>query len=232
MGAEKSKEAGLRRDIITVDGVGASGKSALSKLLAQKLGYGHLNSGLLYRAAGYLVLREGRDPSRSEDVLRVLDNHTLELERNAQNGSVIVVDGEPIDDAVLNSAEVSSAASFLAQHESVRERFFAIQRSAFAPLGVVAEGRDMGTVIFPEARIKFFVDARLDVRAHRRFLQLKGTPQERPLEEISKTLAERDERDSNRAVAPMKPAEGAVVIDNSDVPLEETVERMLRIVRG
>jgi cytidylate kinase len=219
------------RDVITVDGLGASGKSALAMLLAKKLGYGHLNSGLLYRAAGWLVLQEQRDVERCEDVVEVVGRHSIELQQGAELGSVVLIDGI-VRDRELASAEVSHAASAVAKHQPLRDAFLDAQRNAFAPNGVVAEGRDMGTIIFPDARIKFFVEGDLDVRAHRRWMQVAGTPHEVTLDSIRQALAERDERDATRAVAPMKPAEGAIIIDNSKDPLHEVVERMYQIVTG
>lgn len=219
------------RDVITVDGLGASGKSALAMLLAKRLGYGHLNSGLLYRAAGWLVLQEGRDLERCEDVVDVVDQHAIELRQGSELGSVVLIDGV-VRDRELNSAEVSHAASAVAKHQPLRDRFLDVQRNAFAPGGVVAEGRDMGTIIFPDARIKFFVTGDLDVRAERRWKQVANTAQAVTLESIRQALAERDERDATRAVAPMKPAEGAVMIDNSKSPLNDVVEEMYQIVSG
>lgn len=216
------------RDVITVDGLGACGKSALAMLLAKRLGYGHLNSGLLYRAAGWLALHEGRDLTDCRAVLEVLGRHSIELTKGPDLSSVVVIDGVPRDNE-LHSAEVSNAASTVAQHQALRDLFIEAQRNAFAPGGVVAEGRDMGTIIFPDARVKFFVEADLDVRAKRRFAQLQGTPQEKPLDSIRAALDERDNRDATRSVAPTKPAEGAIVIDNSKSRLDETVERMYRL---
>ena len=219
------------RDVITVDGVGASGKSALARLLAARLGYGHLNSGLLYRAAGWLVARAGIDPNDPQRVITELSEHSISLDKGAESRTVVVIDGVVCGDE-LHSSEVSMAASLVARYQAVRDRFTALQRAAFAPGGVVAEGRDMGTIIFPDARVKFFVEGRLDVRARRRYEQLKGTPQAASLEEISRDLSARDARDAARAVAPAKPAPGAVVVDNSDRPLEEVVESMYERVVG
>ena len=217
------------RDVITVDGVGASGKSALARLLAKRLGYGHLNSGLLYRAAGWIVARAGVNANDPEGVMEELSRHSVVLDKDADSRTVVVIDGVVCGNELLSS-EVSLAASLVARYQSVRDTFTALQRAAFAPAGVVAEGRDMGTIIFPEARVKFFINARLDVRAQRRYDQLKGTPQASTLEEISRDLAARDARDADRTVAPAKPAPGAVIVDNSDVPLDDVVEAMYRRV--
>lgn len=219
----------VERDVITVDGVGASGKSALARLLAKRLGYGHLNSGLLYRAAGWLVSRSGVDPNDPARVMTELSRHTISLDKDADARTVVVIDGSVCGDE-LHSSEVSMLASLVARYQAVRDTFTDLQRAAFAPGGVVAEGRDMGTIIFPDARVKFFVEGRLEVRSRRRYEQLKGTPQAALLEEISRDLSERDARDAARPVAPARPAPGAVVVDNSDRPLEEVVEEMYRRV--
>lgn len=220
----------MKREIITVDGLGASGKSALAKALAQRLGYGHLNSGSLYRAVGYMVLQEGRDPRSCDDVVEVLLRHTLALTKDASGSSIVLLDGVPRD-TELAAPEVSLAASLVARHQPVRDILLPIQRSAFEPAGVVAEGRDMGTIVFPSARIKFFVIAEPLIRAERRFRQLKGTDQEESLEEIRKALEERDHRDVTSEVGATKQAEGAVLIDNSHRTLEQTVEAMYEAIR-
>jgi cytidylate kinase len=213
------------RRVITVDGVGASGKSALARLLAERLGFAHLNSGLLYRAAGFLVLRAGISPDDNAAVGNLLKSHSIELRYDRTTGNQVFVDGV-LRDAEIQSQEVSKIASFVAKLPSVREYFVDVQRTAFAPAGVVAEGRDMGTVIFPGAHPKFFINADLRVRAERRRAQLLAKGEVGDLEAIEGDLARRDYEDEHRALAPMKPAEGAVLIDNSSGTLEEIVEKM------
>ena len=213
------------RRVITVDGVGASGKSALARLLAERLGFAHLNSGLLYRAAGLLVLRTGVSPDDNAAVGDLLKSHSIELRYDRTTGNQVFVDGVPRG-SEIQSQEVSKIASFVAKLPSVREYFVDVQRTAFAPASVVAEGRDMGTVIFPEAHPKFFINADLRVRAERRRAQLLAKGEVGDLEAIEGDLARRDYEDAHRALAPMKPAEGAVLIDNSSGTLEEIVEKM------
>ena len=220
---------GNKRDIITVDGLGGSGKSALARLLAERLQYGHLNSGLLYRAAGWLALRSGVDLLQPTQVARVVSEHSISLEMSPNGRGTILIDGFSREEELSNS-EVSRAASIVAQHPQVREQFLEIQRRAFAPRGLVAEGRDMGTIIFPEARIKFFIEGDLGVRAQRRYDQLGGLTQSTSLETIMSDLAARDERDAKRLIAPMRPAVGAIVIDNSHESLEQVVDTMYRLV--
>lgn len=217
------------RRIITVDGVGASGKSALARLLAERLGFAHLNSGLLYRAAGFLVSQAGISPDDNTAVGELLKGHSIELKYDRTTGNQVYIDGV-LRDGEIQSQEISKLASFVAKLPSVRDHFVDAQRTAFAPAGVVAEGRDMGTVIFPQASPKFFINADLRVRAERRRAQLLAKGEVAELETIERDLARRDHEDANRALAPMKPAEGAVVIDNSTGTLEEIVEEMHRHV--
>jgi cytidylate kinase len=145
-------------------------------------------------------------------------------------GGVVVTLGDEHNKADLSLEEVSRGASVVARYPQVREKLLAAQREAFLPDGIVAEGRDMGTVVFPDATTKFFVVASVDVRAERRFRQLTESGQHPVLEDIKRDLQERDERDATREVAPMKPAEGALVIDNSKSQLEEVVEQMAQRV--
>jgi cytidylate kinase len=219
------------RRIITVDGVGASGKSALARLLAERLGFAHLNSGLLYRAAGYLVAQAGIPADDNGAVGELLRRHSIELRYDRTTGNRVFIDGV-LRDGEIQSQEVSKIASHVAKLPAVREHFVAVQREAFAPAGVVAEGRDMGTVIFPDASPKFFINADLRIRAERRRSQLMEKGEVADLAAIESDLARRDYEDANRALAPMKPAEGAVLLDNSRGSLEENVEKMYRIVVG
>lgn len=221
---------GTARDVITVDGLGASGKSALAKGLAARLGYGHLNSGLLYRAVAFMSLAEGRDLSDANAVCDTMSRHPLTLTFDSDGSSVVAYDGVVRVDELL-STEVSRGASLVARHQDVRDRLIHLQRHAFEPRGVVAEGRDMGTVIFPDARVKFFVFARLAVRAERRHRQFLGTSNEASLDTITADLDERDRRDATSAVGTMKQAAGAILIDNSDEPFPVVLAKMEAIVR-
>jgi cytidylate kinase len=220
-----------QRRIITVDGLGASGKSALSRRLAERLGYAHLNSGLLYRAAGFLVQQEGISASDPRAVAALLERHTIELTYDRASGNRLFIDGVERD-CEIQTQNIAKLASHVAKLAPVREHFVSLQRRAFEPAGVVAEGRDMGTVIFPEAEPKFFVTADLAVRAARRAAQLVAQGESADVAEISRELDRRDYDDVHREVAPTKPAEGAVLIDNSQGTLDEVVEEMYqRVVR-
>jgi len=217
------------RRVITVDGVSASGKSALARLLAERLGFAHLNSGLLYRAAGFLASQAGISPDDTTAMGELLKGHSIELKYDRTTGNQVFIDGI-LRDGEIQSQEISKLASCVAKLPSVRDHFVDVQRTAFAPAGVVAEGRDMGTVIFPDASPKFFINADLRVRAERRRAQLFAKGEVADLETIEGDLARRDHEDAHRVLAPMKPAEGAVLIDNSTGTLAEIVEEMHRHV--
>jgi len=220
---------GGERTVVTVDGLSASGKSALARALADKLGFAHLNSGLLYRAAGFLAHKAGLRYEDGPMIAQELAQHSIVLRHDERLGAVVEIDRVPYE-AELMSRAISDAASAVARHKPVRDHFLLLQRRAFEPMGVVAEGRDMGTIVFPDAPVKFFVEARLDVRAQRRCEQLRAGGHAADLPAIRQEIAERDERDSTRAVAPTKPADGAIIIDNSEATLAENASRMADIV--
>jgi cytidylate kinase len=231
IGKREPRNMTTERRIITVDGVGASGKSALARLLAERLGFAHLNSGLLYRAAGFLVSQAGIPADDNSAVGDLLKRHTIELKYDRATGNQVFIDGVLRGDD-LQGQEISKLASFVAKLPSVREHFVDVQRTAFAPAGVVAEGRDMGTVIFPDAHPKFFINADLRVRAERRRTQLLAKGEAADLETIESDLARRDYEDAHRELAPMKPAERALLVDNSNGTLDEIVETMYQRVVG
>jgi cytidylate kinase len=219
-----------KRIVVTVDGLGASGKSSLAQRLAARLGFGHLNSGLLYRAVAYMALEAQVSLDDEAAVSSLVVKTPVGLSYDESHGTRVTFGGLARD-VDLTSEEISQGASKVARFQAVRAELLAAQRDAFAPGGVVAEGRDMGTVVFPDAPVKFFVTASLDVRAARRFQQLGAKGGNVSLEEIKRELSDRDERDATRPIAPMKPADGAVIVDNSTNGVEETVEGMLAEVR-
>jgi len=213
--------------MITVDGLAGSGKTSLSRELAKILKFKHLNSGLLYRAVGYLCLTHRIDPEDFEKVGGLLAKHTILLTGSAESErGDIVLDSVVVTEKLL-SPEVSEAASRVAQHQNVRTALIEHQRQAFPGESVVAEGRDMGTVIFPDADLKFFVEVDRDTRIKRRSAQLGLNSADEPTRAaIMQEIVERDARDSMREAAPTKPAPDAIKIDNSSAPLTEVVNTM------
>jgi cytidylate kinase len=218
------------RIVITVDGLAASGKTALAKGLAERLHFEHLNSGLFYRATAFVAYERGVDLNQADPVAALVRSHRFDLVKSSADTVDFLIDGvSRINDLVAE--RISEGASLVARHPEVRELLLHAQKDAFPGTGLIAEGRDMGTIVFPLAPVKFFVEARLDVRAKRRAAQLIQKGEVVDLEAIQRELKERDERDSLRDVAPLKVAEGAVLIENSYEPLETIIERMYRTVQ-
>ncbi|CCG08818.1 (d)CMP kinase [Pararhodospirillum photometricum] len=194
--------------IIAIDGPAAAGKGTLSRRLAADLGYAHLDTGKLYRAVGMAVLRAGGDPSdprQAEAAARALDLTTL---------------GDP----VLTTDTAGQAASKVAALEGVRAALLDLQRRfAATPPGAVLDGRDIGTVVCPDADVKVFVTASLEVRAQRRFLELRQNGLDVKEDDVVRDMRERDERDRSRSVAPLVPADDAVVLDTSTLTADQAL---------
>ncbi|HEX3944659.1 MAG TPA: (d)CMP kinase [Rhizomicrobium sp.] len=211
--------------VIAVDGTAASGKGTLAQKLAQHFHFAHLDSGSLYRLVGLKVIEAGGDPDREEDAVRAARRLTAATIEAACN-----------DGARIRSAGIGDAASIVSAFPEVRESLLQFQRdfAAHPPdraKGAVIDGRDIGTVICPNATAKAFVDAKPEVRAHRRFLELKerGEPAEQAV--ILKELIERDRRDRERAVSPLRPASDALLLDTSNLDIDAAFAAALALVQ-
>lgn len=214
--------------IIAIDGPAGVGKSTVAKLLAARLGYLYLDTGALYRAVAWHMLRHGVDPADRARVVASLP--TLSIQMLFQNGAmrVLVNDADVTGD--LRTPEVTAAASVVSAIPAVREWLLPVQRQIGQRGSVVAEGRDIGTRIFPSAPVKFFLEADPTVRAERRHRELVAAGHSGPMEKTYQDLSGRDERDRNRAVAPLVPAADARLIDTSSLQIEDVVEQMLAVV--
>lgn len=209
--------------VITIDGPSGAGKGTVSQLIAEKLGWHMLDSGALYRLLSLAVSHHGMSVD-DVDTLKVLAEHLdIQFEQSDEGKVEIILEGEKVTQAI-RTEEVGNNASKLAAIPAVREGLLLRQR-AFSQLpGLVADGRDMGTVVFPSAQIKIFLTASAEERAQRRLQQLQQKGEAVNLAELVKTIKERDERDANRAIAPLVPAAGALVIDSTDLTVEQVVE--------
>lgn len=228
------------RSVITVDGPAGSGKSTLARMLAARLGFKHLNSGMAYRAVALLLQQGGIEctgANRIPKELRIarqLAKHSIEIldsklfeegDGGTKEGTAIRIDGT-VCGSELFSPETGSLASKLSAMHAVRDFLLPVQRRAFQGKSIVAEGRDMGTVVFPDAQLKFYIEADQKVRTARRQAQLVEQGITLTAEEVSRELQERDRRDSERAISPLIPALDAVIIDNSSIGLTEILENM------
>ncbi|WOD09340.1 (d)CMP kinase [Marinomonas sp. GJ51-6] len=208
---------------MTIDGPSGAGKGTVSQLIAEKLGWHILDSGALYRLLALAVSHHGMSVEDVE-TLKVLAEHLDIQFQQVEPGKVeIILEGETVTQAI-RTEEVGNNASKLAAIPEVREGLLLRQRAFSQLLGLVADGRDMGTVVFPSAQVKVFLTASAEERAQRRIQQLQQKGETVNLDELVKTIKERDERDANRAIAPLVPAAGALVIDSTDLSIEQVVE--------
>jgi cytidylate kinase len=214
----------IKKLVITIDGPAAAGKSSAAKLLARRLGYLYLDSGALYRGIAWKVLREKVDP-KDEASLRDLCRKIDISIRQGENGTRVFVDAEEVT-GELRTPEVTRVSSIISALRPVRDRLIQLQRGIGAEGGVVIEGRDTGTVVFPDADIKFYLDAKINIRGERRFQELRAKGAPIDLETTLQEIRLRDDKDMHRPIAPLKRAEDARVIDSSGLTLPEVVERM------
>ena len=216
--------------LITIDGPAGAGKSTTARALASRLGYAYFDTGALYRAVAWVVRRTGIDCADAvamEALLSSIDFH-VSLEEGVTR---IFIDNEDIT-AQLRSPEISRLASTVAALPHVRDRLLPIQARYRREGGIVAEGRDMGTRVFPEADVKFFLEADIKTRTTRRYQETvrAGHPETR--RDIRRAIQERDANDRSRATAPLKPAADAVVIDSSSLTVDQVVENMMEWIPG
>jgi cytidylate kinase len=211
-----------RETIITIDGPSGGGKSTVSRMVAAELGYAYLDTGAMYRAVGLQAQRLGVDLADEEQVRAMLAELDLQLEP-ANGDTRVLLGGEDVS-AVIRSAEMGMVASAISALPLVRQKLTQLQQQIGARGRVVAEGRDMGTVVFPQARHKFFLDASPAERARRRVEQLREQGEEAAYDAILAQIIKRDHDDSTRAAAPLRPADDAVLVDSSRLNAREVMQ--------
>lgn len=213
---------------VAVDGPAGAGKSTICRRAAKRLGFVYVDTGALYRAVGLYVLRQGADPSNAQAVERLLKGFTLDLRFEAGEQQVLL-NGENVT-GQIRTPEVSMAASGVSAVPAVREFLFETQRRLAREHNVVMDGRDIGTVVLPDATVKIFLTAPLKVRAKRRLLELEEKGQSVDFDTVYREMEQRDYNDSHRSVAPLKQADDALLLDSGDLTLDESVERMLAMI--
>jgi len=207
--------------VIAIDGPAASGKGTIAAAVAHALGFHYLDSGSLYRLVALTALRTGTDFDEDEP----LANFAAHLDVAFLAGKILL-DGDDVT-ADIRSEPVSVGASQVAVHSAVRDALIARQRAFRRPPGLVADGRDMGTVVFPDATLKVFLTASADERARRRYKQLIAKGISVTMDSLLRDIRERDARDAGRAAAPLRPADDAVLLDTTELTIDEVVARVL-----
>lgn len=216
--------------IITIDGPAASGKSTVARLLAQKLGVDFLDTGAMYRAVTFAAMQDGADLSDEEKLFDCFSAHTFQFSPRAGT-TTVSIDGVDVTEQI-RSPEVTANVRFIASAPKVREKLVGMQRQfAAGRKKVVTEGRDQGTVAFADADVKFFLTADPAERARRRLTELKAQGGVESLNRIQEAIEQRDQSDRSRAVGPLKQAEDAIVVDTTNLGIDQVVEKLLTLVK-
>ena len=215
----------MKLNVVTIDGPSASGKGSLARNLAEYLDFSILDSGLLYRVYAYFHnLNLG-----TEEILLLIQK---DISFKFNHKDVIVLNDQEDITSELRSEKMAKKASELSSLPTTRENLLALQRNFYQNKGLVADGRDMGTVVFPEAKLKIFLTASAEIRAERRYLELQNRGQEVNMLALIEDIKQRDLKDSTRTLSPLIPAEDSVIIDSSDMSIEEVLSFTKKLTKG
>jgi CMP/dCMP kinase len=223
----------VKRPVICLDGPAASGKTTIGRIVSERLGYLYLDTGVLYRAVTWKALREGIPPSYGEELARLAMDSEMEIHAAPPGDSrqnIVIMDGTDIS-LEIRSREVDANVSEVSAHPPVREALIDVQRSMAASGGVILAGRDMGTVVCPDAEVKVFLDASDVERARRRQRQAREQGIKLEFQSVLAEIRRRDRYDSSREAAPLRAAEDAVQIDSTDMSIEQVVDEVMALVR-
>lgn len=215
---------------VAVDGPAGAGKSTIARRAAKELGFVYVDTGAIYRTVAFAALERGADTVDSVAIAALLPFLKVEMRWDADGAQHMLLSDRDVT-ALIRTPEVSAAASKVAAVPAVRDFLIDMQRNAALSNSVIMDGRDIGTVVLPDARVKIFLTASAEVRAKRRWLELREKQSADTYEQVLAEIRQRDERDSSRAVAPLKAASDAVLLDTSELTAEESVAALLEIVR-
>lgn len=215
---------------VAIDGPASSGKSTVAKKIAEDLGLIYVDTGAMYRSLTYLALKNNIDIHDEKALVEVLE-HTIIHFKRTEEGQLVFIDKEDVTSAIRQN-DVSNAVSDVSAHPSVRKELVSRQQKMAEKHGVIMDGRDIGTVVLPKADVKIFMVASVEERAKRRHNEniQKGIPSD--FEQLKKEIAERDYKDSNREVSPLKQAEDAILIDTTKLTIQEVIEKIKKIIQG
>ena len=214
---------------IAIDGPAGAGKSSISKVVANELGYLYIDTGAMYRGVTWAVLDSHVNVKNQKDVESLLPSLDLTLEPTA-NACKVFVKGQDVTD-LIRQQQINENVSTIASYKGVREYLVERQQAMAAVGGVILDGRDIGSVVLPKAELKIYLTASVDARAKRRWLEVQGTSNEQSLEDIKNNVESRDEMDKNRDESPLVCVEDAIVVDSSNMTFDETAEHILHLVQ-
>ncbi len=214
---------------VAVDGPAGAGKSSISKIVAKKLGYLYIDTGAMYRSVTWAVLHNHIDVNNQKAVEALLPELDLTMEASDDSCKVFIA-GQDVTD-FIRTPQVNNAVSIVASYKGVRQYLVERQRLMAEAGGVILDGRDIGSVVLPNAELKIYLTASVEARAMRRYLEVKGTVNEQTLEDIKDSVMQRDDMDKNRKESPLIQVEDAVLVDSSEMTFDETVEYILHLVQ-
>ena len=215
---------------IAIDGPAGAGKSTIAKLAAKELGFIYVDTGALYRTIGLAAVRRGYTADDKAEIIAMLDGIAVELAFNEKKEQIVLLDKEDVS-GLIRTPEISMMASAVSAIPEVRAYLLDLQRNMAHTNNVIMDGRDIGTVVLPDAKLKIFLSASAECRARRRYDELIEKGMDVKYEDILRDVETRDYNDSHRDIAPLKPAEGAVMVDTSGEDLETSVNKLLNIMR-
>lgn len=214
---------------VAVDGPAGAGKSSISKIVAKKMGYLYIDTGAMYRSVTWAVLHNHIDVNNQKAVEALLPELDLTMEASDDSCKVFIA-GQDVTD-FIRTPQVNNAVSIVASYKGVRQYLVERQRLMAEAGGVILDGRDIGSVVLPNAELKIYLTASVEARAMRRYLEVKGTVNEQTLEDIKDSVMQRDDMDKNRKESPLIQVEDAVLVDSSEMTFDETVEHILHLVQ-
>lgn len=222
----------MKKPVIAIDGYSSTGKSSISKVIADKLGLIHLDTGALYRGVTWFALQNCKGNNGAIDLNLLFSSlHKIQLEFKNEDGELVLYLNNNDISKEIRSNEVSDNVSLVAKQKEVRDFLLQSQRSLAEKGGIIMDGRDIGTVVLPNADFKFFLTASIDERTKRRYHELLSLDIEANEQQVKENLIERDKIDSEREIAPLKQAEDAIVIDNTKLSKKETIEAILAYIQ-
>jgi len=216
-------------NIITIDGPSGSGKGTVSRILAKKLSYDYLDSGALYRLLGIAAMRSSIDVSDTKSLAEIAEQMEVEFQLSTDGKFKVTLDGDDVT-SELRLEDTGALASQIAAYGLVRRVLLTRQRAFATDVGLVADGRDMGTVVFPDAELKIYLTASVEQRTNRRYKELLEKGEDVSLRALAEQVRARDERDMNRAESPLVAADDAIELDSSHMSIDEVVEAIMAII--